>query len=442
MRRDGQDGRQQLPDSAWLTAYRVLCAMTAPLAGLIARRRVRGGSEDPARWRERLGLDQGPPPDRPVLWVHAASVGESLSVLPLLNRVAARRPDLCLLVTTNTVTSAGLMAERLPPGSLHRFLPYDFGPGVARFLDHWRPAAALWVESEFWPRLLDGAARRGVPVILVNARISDRSARRWRRVRGLTRALLARFNRLLAPDEATRVRLLSLGADPDDVAVTGPLKGGAGRLAYDARAAGAVRAALGPRPVWLAASTHPGEDEIVAAAHRIARREATDLALILVPRHPERGPALAEALLAHGFQVSRRAGGDLPVAGADIYLADTVGEMGLWYDLARVVFLGGSLTDVGGHNPYEPTAHRAAILHGPHVSNFRDAFRRLDTGGGAIPVTGAEDLAETVVALLADPDGARALAENAALALAEAGDGIGATHDEVMRHLPAPSSSD
>ena len=404
---------RRAPRSAALAAYLGASRLAAPLFRRVQTRRLARGKEDASRAGERWGRSALLRPDGPLVWFHAASVGESLSLLGLIGALHRARPDANVLVTTGTVTSAALLADRLPPCARHQFLPYDTPRAIAAFLDHWRPTVAVWAESELWPRLIHDTAARAVPMLLVNARLSAASARSWARARGLARALLGRFDAVLAQDDTTAGRLAALGLPADRLTVTGTLKEDAEPLACDGAELDRLRAILGPRPLWLAASTHPGEEAIVAAAHRAAFGPET--LLILVPRHPGRGPALAEALSAQGWQVALRSRAEAPAPETRIYIADTLGEMGLWYRLAPVAFVGGSLVAVGGHNPYEPAALGAAILHGPHVANFAGIHARLDRAGGALEVTDAPSLAAALRRLSA-PGAPAAQAARAAAA--------------------------
>jgi len=415
-----------------LRLYLALCALAGPFAGPLARLRARRGREDPARWRERLGQTALPRPAGRLVWVHAASLGESLSVLPVVERLVAA--GAAALVTTQTTTSAALMAARLPAGALHQYLPYDFGPGPARFLRHWRPNAAVFVEADLWPALIVAAAAAGVPLTLANARMSDRSFARWRARPALARAILGRFGRVLVPDAAMAERMAALGVPPGRITATGTLKAGLAPLSFDAAERDRLAAALGGRPRWLAASTHPGEEAVVAAAQRLAAAAVPGLRLVLAPRHPARGAEIAAALRAAGLTVARRSAGEDP-AGAEVCLADTVGEMGLWFDLCPVAFMGGSLVPVGGHNPFEPAAQGAAILTGPEVATFADAYARLRAAGGVREVRDAAGLAAAVVALQ-DAGARRAMAEAARAALADtAGPAAAATAAAVLATL-------
>ena len=396
-----------------LAAYLATARAAGPLAPLLLRRRAARGKEDPARIDERLGRAGAPRPGGPLVWFHAASVGESLSALGLVQALRAERPDLTILVTTGTATSAALMAERLPPDVIHQYAPLDLGAAPARFLDHWRPDLAVWVESELWPALIEAMAARGARLALVNARISERSAKGWRRAPGMIRRLLGRFDAILAQDRTAADRLARLGAK--DVRVAGSLKAGAAPPAGRA----AMAMALAGRPVWLAASTHEGEEAAAAEAHRLAARAHPGLLTLIAPRHPERGAEIAAALEAQGLRVSRRSQGRLPASGEDVHLLDTLGEMGAWLRLAPATFVGGSLVPRGGHNPHEPAGLGSAILHGPHVENFADDYAALAAAGGALRLDGAEALGEGVTRLLADAPARERLAEAARSALGD-----------------------
>lgn len=381
--------------------------MGGPLARRLVRKRLQRGKEDPERIGERFGQPSLPRPKGRLAWFHAASVGESLSLLALVDGLLAEHDDLHVLLTTGTRTSAELLATRLPPRALHQYVPVDTPSAVGGFLKHWQPDIAIWTESELWPRLIVMTHDHGCPMLLINARMSVRSARRLARVQGYAASLLGRFNRVLAQDDAQGERLRTLGAS--NVTVTGSLKDTAEPLPHDEAALRSFRAALGGRTVWLAASTHPGEEAMAAQAQREARRRFPGLLLILVPRHPERGPQIARSLRADGWSVALRSAGEMPERDTDIYLADTLGELGLWYRLAAVSFVGGSLVDVGGHNPFEPALLGSAILTGPHVQNFETAYGRFRRAGAAAVVPKPADLGGRLIEIL-PPDRSAALA--------------------------------
>lgn len=415
------------PPSLLLRLYLALSRRAGGLARRMLERRRAEGKEDPERLGERMGQAGRPRPEGQLVWFHAASVGEAASLLELLRRLQQARPHVTCLVTTVTVTSARFVAGRLPENCLHQYVPVDVVPWVGAFLDHWRPDVAVWTESELWPGMISACYDRGIPMLLINARISTKSFRRWRAMGAMARALLGRFDRILAQDDLAGEQLSALGADPDRLSVEGSLKEGAAPLTYDEAERKAIAAAFSGRPVWLAASTHPGEEEVVIGANAQARRALPMLALILAPRHPSRGDELAGMLRARGLQVAQRSKGEAIGIDTEVYLADTLGEMGLWYRIAAVSFVGGSLVEVGGHNPFEPALLGSAILYGPHVRNFIDAYRRLASAGAAVLVRSEADLGDALIATMA-PDRA---AEMAAAAWEVCSEGAAIT-DTVM----------
>jgi 3-deoxy-D-manno-octulosonic-acid transferase len=386
-----------------LAAYLAASRLAGPLARLVLARRAARGREDPARLAERLGRAGAARPPGRLVWLHGASLGEALSMLPLIAELRRQVPDATCLVTTGTVASARRMAALLPPGCLHQFAPVDTAAAVRGFLGHWRPGLALWVESEFWPRLMVETARRGVPMALVNARVSARSARAWAWVPGMAAVLVRLFASITAQDAETVARLTAMGADPARLRAGANLKVLAPAPDCDPAELERLRGLLGGRPVWLAASTHAPEEEAVAEAHRLAARRLPGLLTILAPRHPARGGAIAEMLAGRGLACARRSAGEPLGAATEIWLADTFGEMGLWFRLAPVSFVGGSLAALGGHNPFEPAALGSAILHGPHTRNFGPAYAALIAAGASRRVTDGAALGRAVAGLMADP---------------------------------------
>jgi 3-deoxy-D-manno-octulosonic-acid transferase len=395
-----------------LAIYRGLSNVAAPLISAYLARRMAAGKEDAARFGERLGKPSKARPPGPLAWVHGASVGESLSALPLIERLLQERPDLHVLVTTGTVTSAAVMAERLPARAFHQYVPVDRVPFVARFLDHWRPELALWIESDLWPNLLVETRRRGTPALLLNARMSPRSFARWRRIPPLIRPLIAGFALCLAQNAGEAERLARLGAPR--VKTVGNLKYAAAPLPADGRELRRLEEAMGERPRWLAASTHPGEEDIAADVHRRIASAHPGLLSLIVPRHPGRGARIAAALAAKGFSVALRSAGEAPGRGSEIYVADTMGELGLFYRLCAVTFVGGSLVPHGGHNLLEPGKLGCAVVHGPHMTNFRGIADEMDAAGAALEVRDEAALATAVSALLRDPERSAGLAAAAA----------------------------
>jgi 3-deoxy-D-manno-octulosonic-acid transferase len=381
-----------------LKLYRGAMSLLRPLAPVLLKVRERYGKEDPRRRPERLGRPSAARPEGVLAWVHAASVGETNAVLPVIEALQAARPDLSILLTTGTVTSAGLAARRLPERSLHQYVPLDAPEYAKSFLDHWRPDLAVFTESEIWPSLILETSARGIPLALVNARLSHRSRRRWQRNKGMAQPLFNRFDVVLAQNERLAMGFSVLGAR--NVHAVGNLKIDAPPPPVDLAELERLRQALQGRPGFVAASTHEGEEEIIAEAHRDLARSFDDFCTIIAPRHPERGTAIAERLRERGLQVAQRSLGVLPNKRTDVYVADTIGELGTLYALSAIAFIGGSLVDRGGQNPIEAVRHGVAVLAGPYRQNFRDAYRTLLRHKGAIEVDGAKSLAAAVAHLL------------------------------------------
>jgi 3-deoxy-D-manno-octulosonic-acid transferase len=423
-----------MPRSIGVGLYLALSRVTGPLAGRLLGARLAAGKEDPDRIGERHGRATLPRPAGRLVWFHAASVGEALSLIDLIDRLLKRNRGTSVLVTTITRTSAEILARRLPPGAVHQFAPIDTHAAVRRFLDHWKPDVAIWTESEFWPALINQTHLSGAPMLLVNGRISETTFRRARWMGSFAASLLDRFQRLLVQDDTIADQFYRLGADPGRIEVTGNLKDNAAALPHDEVQLKGLRQQVGPRPLWLAASTHPGEETIAVAAHRTARRAFHGLLLILVPRHPERGADLARQLRAEGWRIAQRSAGERLDAETEIYLADTIGEMGLWYRLSPVSFVGGSLVEIGGHNPFEPALLGSAILYGPHVDNFRSAYKRFAKSGAAVRVDRPDRLGAELVKVLA-PSRAAALATAAWTVSSEAEDVIARVIDVIEASL-------
>lgn len=394
-----------------LTAYRTLASLSGPFIGVALRRRIRAGKEDPGRQPERRGIASRARPPGPLLWMHGASVGESLSALPLIEALIARAPNLHVLVTTGTTTSAQLMADRLPEAAFHQYAPIDHPRYVNRFLDHWRPDAVLFLESELWPVMLHAIARRGLPSGLLNGRLSPKSAARWDRRPRAARELFGTFAAILGQDTDNAERISRLSGRPAQM--VGNLKRAAAPLPVDEAAFAHLREHIGGRNVWIAASTHAGEERYILDAHLQLRAAIPDLLTIIAPRHPARGDAVEAEVKAAGLPLVRRSRGEPPSAESQIYLADTLGELGLLYRLADVAFIGGSLNPVGGHNPMEPARLGTAIITGPHVFNFQDTFQSMRQAGALALVRNERDVAEAVQRLLADPRTRQQMAENA-----------------------------
>ncbi|MCF3946026.1 3-deoxy-D-manno-octulosonic acid transferase [Acidiphilium iwatense] len=383
-----------------LSIYRGVTALTAPLLPFWLSRRAKRGKEIAARLPERYGIASITRPGGRLIWIHAASMGETMSALTLIDILANHA---AVLLTTGTITSAGLAARRAR--AIHQFVPLDAPRYAERFLDHWRPDTAVFVESEIWPNLLRGLDARHVPRFLVNARLSARSAKRWARFPATARALFDGFGFIAAQSEADAAALRGLGIDR--VEAPGNLKFAAPLLPDDSAARTALETAC-PGPRILAASTHAGEDAPMVAAHRALLAGHANLTTIIVPRHPERAEAIAA--LTAGLPTARRSRGEMPVPGG-IYLADTLGELGLFYGFCPIAFIGGSLVPVGGHNMIEAAQLGCAAIAGPHLANFAEAAAILRAAGGLIDITDGTELTQAFDSLLADPARAAMIGE-------------------------------
>jgi 3-deoxy-D-manno-octulosonic-acid transferase len=306
-----------------------------------------------------------------------------------------------ILLTSGTVTSAAIVAKRFPADIIHQYVPYDSPRYVARFLDHWRPSLALFIESDLWPNLILSSAARRLPMVLINGRMSQRSFPRWRRVTGTISALLSRFEVCLAQSKVDAERFTALGSR--NVVTTGNLKFDVPAPPADLAKLERLMSVTRGRPIIVAASTHPGEEEILLEAHRTLAGFFPSLLSVVVPRHPDRGEAIARMIAASGLTATLRSREELPTANTDIYVADTMGELGLFYRLAPIVFMGGSLIEHGGQNPIEAVQLGASIVHGPHVFNFTDVYEALDSAGGAKRADTLEALVKQLGQLLADP---------------------------------------
>ncbi|HEY3638975.1 MAG TPA: 3-deoxy-D-manno-octulosonic acid transferase [Rhizomicrobium sp.] len=417
-----------------LRAYRLASAALAPAAPILLRARARRGKEDYSRLPERLGRASLPRPVGQLIWIHGASVGECLSVLPLINGLL-ELPNRSVLVTSGTVTSAALMKERLPERAFHQFAPIDAPGPVRRFLDHWRPDAALFVDSELWPNLLSSAHRRGIKIALVNERMSARSFAGWRRARGSARSILSNFDLCLSQDEATANRLRLLGAT--EVSVSGNLKADADIEQPDPDKLSMLAQAIGNRPVFLAVSTHAGEDETILPAHDALRRDHPDLLTIIAPRHPSRGGEIA--MLSGTRKVVQRSQAALPAPDTAVYVADTIGELAIFHAIAPFAFVGGSLVAHGGQNPLEAARLERAVMAGPYTENFADSYKSIFAAQGAGRVHSCGDISALARRWLADSGEVHAAGMAAAHAAAELGGALEKTRhaiEALLGHAP------
>lgn len=393
----------------WL--YRILTLLATPFVHLLLLGRRLAGKEHPARMPERFGKAGFPRPQGALIWLHAASVGEAHSVVPLIRQLLERFPQASVLLTTGTVTSAKLMDEKLPERAYHQFVPVDTWPAVRRFLRHWKPDMAVWTESEIWPNLIMLTHARGCPMALLNARMSLRSYHLWTRFPGVIRPLVRAFALVCPQSEQDAEHYAAFGAR--NMQMLGNLKHDAPPLPADSKEMAALLAQIGDRPVWVASSTHNGEEALVAEVHARLAAEHPQLLTLIVPRHANRGGKIAEELAAGGLDVALRSRGDAITETTDIYVADTMGELGIFYRVAGIVFIGGSLVPHGGQNPLEPARLDCALLTGPHTGNFSAICTELESRKALLRVQDAEELAAEVHSLLRDHARQEALAQTA-----------------------------
>ena len=381
---------------ALLSSYRLAGAAVYPLIGTYVAWRASKGKEDRSRRRERYGLAGRERPNGPLIWVHAASVGETIAVVPLVQSILGYGVNVVL--TTGTVTSAHVAEERLGAGIIHQYVPLDLKPAVSRFLDHWQPDLAIIAESEIWPMTILELGARRVPQVLVNGRLSDRSFKSWKKRAYLAEALFENLAHVVAQSEADGERFQALGARP--VTVSGNLKVDTVPPPADEKALASLQRQIGRRPTWAAVSTHDGEEAVAAEVHAMLQARHRGLLTLIVPRHPDRADAIAAQFAAMGLNVARRSAGQKVTADTDILLGDTIGEMGLYLRLTEIAFVGRSLTSEGGQNPLEPAMLDTAVLAGRNVQNFREAYQRLIDNGGAKLVRDRDMLAGAVNFLL------------------------------------------
>ena len=385
----------------FIKIYNTLITILYPLVikGYINKRK-QIGKEDVARFNERIGRPKMKRPEGKLFWLHGASVGESVSMLPLINKILETYKDAHVMVTTGTVTSADVMQKRLPERAFHQFIPIDNPIFTTRFIRHWQPDVALWFESEFWPAVLSSIKRKNIPLILINGRISNKTFKRWQQFDFVCKELLGCFNFCLGQSEEDAYRLKVLGAK--ETACLGNLKYAGLPLPIDEKAKNELLAQIGNRKIWLASSTHDDEEVRIAKVHKRLKEKFGDLLTIIVPRHPNRGQPVAEEIQKIGLQTALRSKGEKITAKTDVYIGDTIGEMGLWYDIAKLVFIGGSLIPHGGQNFIEPSRVRDAVIVGPHMHNFTDAMSRAKKADAVMQVSDTGELQELLTELLSN----------------------------------------
>ncbi len=396
-----------------LSSYEGATRVLAPALPLWLSFRAKKGKEDPERLDERNGLSLIDRPDGFVVWMHAASVGESQMLMPLINRITREIPRVNIVVTTGTVTSAQLLETVLPPRAVHQYAPADHPNAVNNFLNHWQPDLAMFAESELWPNMILGLKSRAIPHVLINARMSKESIERWgKNAKGSAKVLLDSFDLILAANTETANGLSWLTGR--DIESAGNLKDAAPVLDSDPQDLQDFQSAIGERPVWCAASTHDGEEELVCDAMPLVREANPNSLLLLAPRHPERIDAVEAIFKKNQYKTQRRSDGRAPDKDTDVYIFDTIGDLGLVYHFSTVAFIGGSLIKgLKGHNPLEAARLENAIITGPQISSFADTYMALLAFDGVVRILDPKNLGKTIVGLFADPDQRNALTQSA-----------------------------
>ena len=382
------------------TLYATLTAGAGPPLKWWTKRRISRGKDLPDRYRERFGVPSHARPRGAVVWAHAASLGESRVLFPIVDDIL-KQSQASILFTTATVTAAHLVAEQYDQRVIHQFAPYDRRSWMAAFLDHWRPDLAIRAESEIWPHSFQFLAERGTPLVLVNAKLRQRNARNWSWSGRLAQATFPAVSLALCQDEQTASNLLKLGARA--AFTTGDLKTAATPLPFDAQALERFGAELGERPTWIAASTHGGEDPLILDIHQRLKSTLPNVLTLIAPRHPERGALILKDAKAAGFSCSTWSSGDVLSPTTDVVIIDTIGDLGLFYRLAQAAFVGKSLTGQGGQNPTEPALLQRPVAFGPHMENFSGAAAGLLEAGGAQQVTSSAELYSVMEHWLTDP---------------------------------------
>ena len=387
----------------FIQIYKILISLVFPfLKVTYIKKRRKIGKEHPLRFNERLGLYKHPRPEGKLFWFHGASVGEAVSMLPLIDRLLKEDETLSILVTTGTLTSAEIMEKRLPKRAFHQFVPFDVPVYAKRFLNHFKPDAVLWFESELWPSLLSETHKRHIPLILVNGRISDKSFKIWKKFQFISKEILQCFTLCLGQSEQDKNRLKILGAP--HVECFGNIKYAGMPLPVDVAKENEMAQAIGDRKIFLISSTHANEEEQFAVHLDRLFDYIDHILVIIVPRHPHRGAEIAEMLRSKGYETALRSKNEPLTASTKVYVADTIGEMGLWYRLAPIVFVGGSLVTHGGQNFMEPARDKCAVIVGPFMHNFTEMLARAQAEHAVWKINSAADIIEEVITLFHDEE--------------------------------------
>ena len=390
-----------MTDTPLIKGYDMATRALGPLTPLILKRREKQGKEDPARKHERHGRAERARPEGPLFWLHGASVGECLMLQPVVARLLAQNPTANILVTSGTLTSAEILAQQLPQRAFHQFAPLDYPKAIERFLDHWKPDLAIWAESEIWPNMIRKTKARGIPMALLNARFSEKSLESWSKRKKSAKALIGAFDLILAADTATADGLTWLLDTPIEAA--GNLKDAAAPLPVDGAELKRLKSQTARRKIWCAASTHPGEDDIVIDAHLDVMARFSSSLLILAPRHPERRDQIKTILKKHKMTFATRSKGEDITKDTQVYLFDTIGEMGLAYRLSKLTFVCGSLIKgLSGHNPLEPARLGNAVLTGPHIASFADSYMSMIAFDAAERILVPDTIGQIISEILMD----------------------------------------
>jgi 3-deoxy-D-manno-octulosonic-acid transferase len=388
--------------------------ISTPVLKRLLNKRVKLGKEDPERLDERMGTPSIKRPSGKLVWFHAASVGEAQSTLILIDKLSSINPQANFLITTGTVTSAELMSKRLPNQCFHQYIPLDHPKWTKSFIEHFKPDVVFWLESELWPNMLGHIKTKNIPCVLVNARLSERSLKRWQKSKKSAARLLSSFDLILCQTEEDATSYRVLGAE--NILITDNIKYSAAPLPFEKQALSKIEEAVTKRPLWLYASTHEGEERIAASIHKSLKAQIPELLTIIVPRHPERGKSIEAELIKLDLKVIRRGSQfNLPSTQDDIYIADTLGELGLFYRLSPIACIGRSFSNDGGggHNPIEAAQLDTAILHGPHIQNLKAIYDEIDSYGAALCAGTPEKLEEYIYKLIKDEETLHALQNKA-----------------------------
>ena len=389
--------------------YRVLTFLLKPFVrfALYLRRKKGLETKDKKRMVERFGKTFAHrPKNAKVVWFNAASVGESNSIMPVVDRVLAGYPNAFVVVTTSSLTAADNMAKKLKgKNAVHQFLPVDRRAYVDRFFNYWKPELGFFVDSDFWPNLILSAKAHDVPLVLLNGRISDKSFAKWKKNLSFAKTLMHGFKFGFGKSDEDKRRLSVMGMEP--VECVGNLKYGVPPMSCDKAELESLQKKIGKRPVFVVSSTHPGEEEICLSALLIIKKTFSNVLMILAPRHPARGQEIYDMVEANGLHAALRSRGDDITPVVDVYVADTMGELGLFYTLSDIAFVGGSLVPWGGHNPMEPARLHNVVLSGKNVMNFQETFDLLKAENAVIMLNNEKDFASKVKSFFENEDVAK-----------------------------------